>query len=324
MQTITLPHCTQFAYCNGFIGPITELLPEPFREFDNPYQAFLNPQEQNSSRPYFNTKQVYLGSICVDIKHSMGLCEGLDQGDQDVLLTEYTVACPVTCKSQLDKPSGWTYYQSHYQMHSVQMGLELNSNHLSPKDRAELNEDLFLRELGYECLELKQFEVVKNLIAMGHDAAHFKELRALLQLYQALKAEDNPSPQAIETQLNDRHCWESLCLVLADGDQALAHYILKHFCNPSSNTEKLQDPGAIEHLESCLEKACTAPQDQEGLIKNEANGPDLDSLASLSTYGDFPCKDCVHALEHLGHSSLAHELRALQGLDSIIEVQVSA
>jgi hypothetical protein len=229
MQTITLPHWTQFSYCNHFTGPITKLLPETFREFENPYQPFLNPQEENSSSPYFSTKQIHFGSICLDIKHSMGLCKGLAQGDQAVLITEYTVACPITCKSQLRNPSGWTYYQSHYQMHSVHIGPELNSNHLSPKDRAELNEDLFLRELGYECLELKQFETAKTLIAMGHDPQHFKNLTALLEFSQSLNTEEAPSP-SIEVQLKNRYCWESLSLVRKEGNRALAHYILKHFC----------------------------------------------------------------------------------------------
>lgn len=319
MQTITLPHCTQFAYCNGFTGPITELLPKVFISFNNPYQVFLNPQEENPSSPYFKPKQVHLGSICVDIKHSMGLCEGLAQGDQEVLLTEYTIACPVIFKSQNTEPSNWIYYQTHYQMHSVHRGPGVNSNHLPPKERAELNEDRFLRELGYECLELKQFEVVKNLIAMGNDPQHFKNLKALLKLSQALRVEEAP-PKSIEAQLNDRHCWESLCLVIAEGNQALAHYILKHFCTPPIDTEKLKDPRAIEHLKNCLEKACTAAQVQEAVIKNEANSPDLKNLdACLSICGDFPCKDCINALEHLGHSSLAEELRALQGPEASLK-----
>jgi hypothetical protein len=52
--------------------------------------------------------------------------------------------------------------------------------------------------------------------------------------------------------------------------------------------------------------------------KNKRKGPDPDSLDPyLSTCGDFPFKECIHALEHLGHSSLAEELHSKAQIASL-------
>lgn len=272
-----LPHSADFSFCNHFKGPITEHLEAVYQPFETPFLFDLSPPSSKETRPTLLSQRALVLQIKntpsqVQIKHVLGLCPSLAYGKDTVLLTEAIFSAPVRCKHKNGQVSSWQYCQASVSLHTVAPEGESHRHSMSPTAQAELNEDLLLRELGYDLLALGHPQAVERLLSLMHQPEH------CTKLYDLPETPDTASPSAspLRSSLNDTYLWESL-LLTKEGHPILAQSMLEHFCHRSFHLLKLTTHQLIQHLQECLK----------------------------SSPASFPCHRCFIAFTALGYPNLS-------------------